>query len=104
MLVKLKSAVLLFAFLLLLSVAHSMNDVFQKKDSFSIEGRWDMTINMDGKDFPSWLEVRHSGYHTLVGDLVGVWGSARPVSLVNFTGGKISFSLPPQWEKGDKDM
>ena len=104
MLVKLKSASLLFAFLLLLSVAHAMNDVFQKKDSFSIEGRWDMTINMDGKDFPSWLEVRHSGYHTLVGELVGAWGSARPVSLVNFADGKISFSLPPQWEKGDKDM
>ena len=104
MLIKLKSVSFLFALLLLLSAAHAMNNSLQQPPPFSIEGRWDMTINMDGKDFPSWLEVRHSGYNTLVGDLVGVWGSARPVSRVNFTDGKISFSLPPQWEKGDKDM
>jgi hypothetical protein len=104
MLIKLKSVSFLFAFLLLLSAAHAMNNALQQPAPFSIEGRWDMTINMDGKDFPSWLEVRHSGYNTLVGDLVGVWGSARPVSRINFANDKISFSLPPQWEKGDKDM
>ncbi|MGN6399182.1 MAG: 3-keto-disaccharide hydrolase [Flavisolibacter sp.] len=104
MLIKLKSVTFLFVLLLVLSAVHAMNNSLQQPPPFSIEGRWDMTINMDGKDFPSWLEVRHSGYNTLVGDLVGVWGSARPVSRVNFTDGKISFSLPPQWEKGDKDM
>src|SRR5215204_2372476 len=30
-----------------------------KPDSFSIEGRWDMTVYMSGKTYPSWLEVRH---------------------------------------------
>ena len=24
-----------------------------------IEGRWDLTVNMDGKELPSWLEVVH---------------------------------------------
>ena len=72
----------------------------ESPDSSSIEGRWDITINMAGKEAPSWLEVRHSGLHTLVGQFVGTGGSARPISKVNFSGGKISFSIPPQWEEG----
>ncbi|MGZ5135664.1 MAG: 3-keto-disaccharide hydrolase, partial [Flavitalea sp.] len=70
-------------------------------DSISIEGRWDITINMDGKEVPSWLEVRHSGLHTLIGEFVGPSGSARPVSRVNYKGGKMSFTIPPQWEEGN---
>ncbi len=75
--------------------------VVEKLDSASLEGRWDMTINVAGKQVPSWFEVRHSGLHTLVGDFVGSGGSARPVSKVNFTGGKMSFTIPPQWENGN---
>lgn len=73
---------------------------FEGPDSSSIEGRWDITINMSGKEVPSWLEVTHSGLHTLVGQFVGTGGSARPISKVNFTEGKMSFSIPPQWEEG----
>ncbi len=73
-------------------------------DSVSIEGRWDITLDMNGKPSPSWLEVRHSGFHTLVGDWVGVSGSARPISKVNYTGGKMRFSIPPQWESGQNDL
>lgn len=75
--------------------------VVEKLDSASLEGRWDMTINVAGKQAPSWFEVRHSGLHTLVGDFVGSGGSARPVSKVNFIGGKMSFTIPPQWENGN---
>ncbi len=70
----------------------------------SLEGRWDITINMDGKPAPSWLEVTHSGLKTLVGHFVGTGGSARPVSKVNFAAGKFSFSIPPQWEPEDRDL
>ena len=70
-------------------------------DLSTIEGPWDMTIDVSGKALPSWLEVRHSGLHTLVGQFVGTGGSARPVSKVNYSGGKISFSIPPQWEEGN---
>jgi hypothetical protein len=70
----------------------------------TIEGRWDLTINMEGKEVPSWLEVRHSGLHMLVGYFVGAGGSARPISRVNFSDGKISFTLPPQWEKENNDI
>jgi 3-keto-disaccharide hydrolase len=69
-----------------------------------IEGRWDLTISKDGKEFPSWLEVVHSGNHALVGYFVGISGSARPVSTIKMEGTKFSFQIPPQWEKGDDDF
>ncbi len=72
--------------------------------STSIEGRWDITIDMDGKPAPSWLEITHSGLRTLVGQFVGTAGSARPVSKVNFADGKFSFSIPPQWEDFERNL
>lgn len=69
-----------------------------------LEGRWDITVDVNGKPAPSWLEVRHSGTKTLVGAFVSVSGSARPISVVNFKDGKFSFAIPPQWEQGDKDF
>jgi len=70
-------------------------------DSVSIEGRWDITIDVNGQPQPSWLEVRLSGNRTLVGDFVGTGGSARPVSQVHYAGGRLHFSIPPQWEGGN---
>jgi hypothetical protein len=69
-----------------------------------IEGRWDLTINKNGKELPSWLEVSHSGIKSLVGSFVAEGGSARPVSKIKFEQGKISFSIPPQWDEGDQEM
>jgi hypothetical protein len=75
-------------------------------DPIPIVGRWDITVHTPGKGMPSWLEVIHSGGHTLVGRFVGGGGSARPVSKVNFNpaDGKLSFSIPPQWEPQDRDL
>lgn len=73
-------------------------------DSSTVEGRWDLTMYADGKEYPSWLEIRHSGTHMLVGHFVFITGSARPIARVNFKEGKISFTLPPQWEAGDNDF
>src|SRR5690606_27402274 len=33
-----------------------------------------------------------------------ITGSARPISIIHFKDGKISFSLPPQWEEEDNDL
>jgi len=77
---------------------------FTKSDAGTIEGRWDLTMYAGGKEFPSWLEVRHSGTKMLVGQFVFITGSARPISRVNFSDGKMSFTIPPQWEDGDKDF
>ena len=70
----------------------------------SIVGRWDITITINNRPYPSWLEVEKSGYKQLVGSFVGIAGSARPISVVHFADNKISFSLPPQWEQGDNDL
>lgn len=67
-----------------------------------LEGRWDLALNMDGKESPSWLEVKHSGHKTLVGYFVGVSGSARPIAEVKVNGNAFEFSIPPQWEEGSQ--
>jgi len=85
-------------------VANATDKAFHNPPPFTIEGRWDMTISISGKNEPSWFEVRHSGLHTLVGQFVGSGGSARPISRVNFVDNKISFSLPPQWEQDTADI
>lgn len=67
-------------------------------------GRWDIDIRAPGGEQPSWLEVRRSGSRILVGQFVGVVGSARPVSRIAFDDGVLRFSLPPQWEDGEDDL
>jgi hypothetical protein len=70
----------------------------------AIIGRWDLSVDLGNKIVPSWLEVKLSGISTLVGYFVAEGGSARPIAKVNFKEGKVSFSIPPQWEAVDKDM
>jgi hypothetical protein len=89
---------------LFLPAARAANNTDVAADSLSLEGRWDLTITMNGKENPSWLEVRHSGHHTWVGYFVGVSGSSRPISKITITGNKFSFSIPPQWERGTGDL
>jgi len=69
-----------------------------------IIGRWDLSVQMADQNVPSWLEVKLSGFKTLVGYFVGDAGSARPISKINFKDGKVSFSIPAQWENSDNDM
>jgi hypothetical protein len=83
----------------------SAGDPPAKHKQASILGRWDITIQAgDGTVYPSWLEVRRSGSRTLVGSFVGQFGSARPISRVDFAGGRIRFSVPPQWESRKDDL
>lgn len=70
----------------------------------AIEGRWDITVKVDSRELPSWLEVRHSGTHTYVGRFVSESGSARPVANVMVNGDSFRFSIPPQWEQGDGEL
>ncbi|SMD03236.1 3-keto-disaccharide hydrolase [Pedobacter nyackensis] len=67
-------------------------------------GRWDITVDENGKSAPSWLEVKLSGTRTLVGYFVAASGSARPVSEVKFDNGKFRFEIPPQWEGGNQNF
>lgn len=70
----------------------------------SIEGRWDLEMEFEGKTVPSWLEVRHSGHATYVGRFVFAFGSARPISEVKIAANDFSFSIPRQWEPEGDDM
>lgn len=63
-------------------------------------GRWDLTVNKEGKEVPSWLEVKLSGFDVLVGAFVADAGSSRPVSHITLQDGVFSFQIPPQWEGG----
>ena len=72
--------------------------------SKALIGRWDITMDQDGKQVPAWLQVKLSGVSTLVGSFVAESGSARPVAEVILKGGQFSFSIPPQWEKGEQDL
>jgi len=70
----------------------------------TIVGRWDITIAGPDRPLPSWLEVRPSGNGYLVGQFVGVVGSARPIARVENADGSFRFSIPPQWEQGKGDL
>jgi hypothetical protein len=86
-----------------------------QKDGSEVIGRWNLTITMEDQQlqnlglfrhglmssegFPGWLEVKKSGFSTLVGYYVGYEGSARPISEVHFDSKaqKYHFTIPPQW-------
>ena len=87
---------------LLITASSSAQEV--KQGPNPVEGRWDIVINQEGKRLPSWLEIRHSGNHTLVGRFVYASGSARPISEVKLKEGKFNFSIPPQWEPGNSNL
>lgn len=70
----------------------------------NLTGKWNLTVDVNGKPQPSWLEVKKSGLKTLVGHFVGMEGSARPISIIHFENGIMRFSIPPQWEKESGDL
>jgi hypothetical protein len=74
------------------------------REARALVGRWDLTIHGREGAYPSWLEVRKSGYHTLAGAFVGHNGSARPISRVEHAKGRIRFTVPPQWELRRDDL
>ena len=99
-----KNAAAVLVFMVLSLAARGQDDAFTKRPAPPLVGRWDITVHGTDGDYPSWLEVRESGYRTLVGSFVGRTGSARPISRVPFENGRFQFSLPPQWEKRTDDQ
>ena len=93
----------IFSFALIVAAYSVQNILTAQADNKDIIGRWNLTVSIDGKELPSWMEVKLSGYSTLVGYFVEDHGSARPVSRVNYDNGKVSFRIPPQWDQGKKD-
>src|SRR5690554_6242241 len=97
----------LFALCLLVGTAAGVSPAVAQQaapEAGQLIGRWNITIDENGKEAPAWLEVRKSGLSRLVGSFVGTHGSARPVSEVQFDKGSFRFSIPPQWEGGEHDL
>jgi len=92
-----KSAILLF-FLALGAVTAFA------QDGKEFIGTWDLVIAQEGKELPSWLEIKKSGVNTLIGRYVYAFGSARPIAEVKLTDGKFNFTIPRQWEPEGQDM
>src|SRR5258705_9757794 len=70
-----------------------------------VVGTWDLTlIGGEGRRLPSWLELHWSGDRVLVGQMVGVVGSVRPISRLDFANDTLRWALPPQWEGGSGDF
>jgi len=67
-------------------------------------GRWDITITTPTGTAPSWLEIDSSGRDALVGRIVGIVGSVRPISQIIPSGDSLHFAVPHQWEGGDGDL
>jgi len=67
-------------------------------------GRWDVTITTPNGTAPSWIEIDTSGRDALVGHIVGIVGSVRPISQIIAEGDSLRFAVPHQWENGDGDL
>ena len=75
--------------------AMAQGDAAIGRAALPVMGRWDVTVQGSDDSYPSWFEVRRSGHRTLVGSFVGQFGSARPISKVEYDNGRIRFTLPP---------
>jgi hypothetical protein len=94
---------ILLAALFLLPV--SFTGIYAQVGKQPIIGHWDLTVDMgNNQTVPSWMEVKLSGFKTLVGYFVADAGSARPISKVTQDGQKFTFNIPPQWEAGTNDL
>jgi hypothetical protein len=67
-------------------------------------GRWDITITTPTGSAPSWLEIDSSGREALVGRIVGIVGSVRPISEIITEGDSLRFAVPRQWEDGNGEL
>jgi len=108
----LKNNLLLLALCLLM---HPSLTAQAPRDGSAVIGRWNLTVVIEDaqleqlglfrhglmakEGFPGWLEVKRSGFSTLIGYYVGYEGSARPISQVHYLSDeqKYHFTIPPQW-------
>ena len=107
-----RNLLLLLAFTLIINASALAS---YNNDGSEVIGRWNLTVIIEDKEleelglfrhglmdtdgFPGWLEVRRSGFSTLIGYYVGYEGSARPISEVHYSteNQKYHFTIPPQW-------
>ena len=97
---------LIYPFLFLIAFFTPAESFSQNIPGSEVSGSWNITVETEEGERPSWLYIKTSGINTLVGKFVGMDGSARPVSKINYSedNGTYSFTIPPQWIQTDDDM
>lgn len=82
------------------------NATSQNIPGSEVSGSWNITVETEKGEQPSWLYIKPSGISALVGKFVGIEGSARPVSEIKYSEhtGIYSFTIPPQWIPTKTDM
>jgi hypothetical protein len=90
-------------FCALLACAFAITLTSQAQKAGDILGRWDLTVQGADAPYTSWLEVT-SAEGKLTGRFVGRFGSARPIKQIEFSDGKLKFSLPRQYERMKVDL
>ncbi len=106
--------IILFLFVLTM-VGFTVAQAQRVESDSPLIGKWDLNITMEEEQlknlgmfrhglmasdgFPGWLQVKLSGFSTLVGYYVGYEGSARPIAEVHYNADedKYNFTIPPQW-------
>ena len=84
--------------------SHSVRPEASAARDVRLIGRWDITITTPTGSAPSWLEIDSSGREALVGRIVGIVGSARPISEIITQGDSLRFAIPRQWENGNGEL
>jgi hypothetical protein len=90
-------------FCALLACAFAITPTGQAQKAGDILGRWDLTVQGTDAPYTSWLEVTNAE-GKLTGRFVGRFGSARPIKQIEFSDGKLKFSLPRQYERMKVDL
>lgn len=86
------------------SASHNARPETAAPRDVRLVGRWDITITTPTGTAPSWLEIDSSGRDALVGRIVGIVGSVRPISEIIAEGDSLRFAVPHQWENGEGDL
>ena len=70
----------------------------------SVLGRWDLTVQGQDGEYPSWFEIRLRTERELMAGFVGRFGSMRHASAVRFSDDALEVRIPPQYETGDDEL
>lgn len=66
-------------------------------------GRWDLTLHVGDKAYPSWIELTEKNGQ-LSAQFVGRWGNARPLPSASLQDGVLTFVSPQKEEGATEDM
>lgn len=67
-------------------------------------GRWNLTVQGEDSDYPSWLEITLRTETELMGRFVGRFGSVRYASAVRFGNNQLQVRVPAQYERGVDEL